>query len=145
MSAHGAGRLHICEGSMEKTQYLQVLQSRAVPQMASWFPESSGIFMHDSAPCHRAKICAEFLHQKGITVLDWPGNSPDLNPIETLWAIVKSRLSKESLMTKNELIAALIKVWHRDSSVTDTCKRLVEQMPQRIRAVIEAKGGNTRY
>ena len=39
------------------------------------------IIMHDGAPCHRSNIVSE---KKKIKTLDWPGNSPDLNPIENL-------------------------------------------------------------
>ena len=42
------------------------------------------IFMQDGAPCHKAKIFGNFLKSKTIQVVDWPGNSPDLNPIENL-------------------------------------------------------------
>ena len=42
------------------------------------------IFMQDGAPCHGSKIVSEFLKEKKIKVLYWPGNSPDLNPIENL-------------------------------------------------------------
>ena len=45
-----------------------------------------------------------------ITVLDWPGNSPDLNLIENLWSIVKNRLRKMDCTTKIKLIEAVIHV-----------------------------------
>ena len=47
------------------------------------------IFMQDGAPCHRSKIVKKFLEENHVTTLDWPGNSPDLNPIENLWAKMK--------------------------------------------------------
>ena len=39
------------------------------------------IFMQDGAPCRRSKVAKTFLAENRIKVLDWPGNSPDLNPI----------------------------------------------------------------
>ena len=45
----------------------------------------SEVFMHDSAPCYKAKKVTRFLEQQQINVLEWPGNSPDLNPIKNCW------------------------------------------------------------
>ena len=135
MSAKEAGRLHVCESNMNKDQYLNVLRTRVIPQIQDWYPNDNAIFMHDSAPCHKAKICTAFLETSGITVLDWPGNSPDLNPIETLWGVVKQRISKIDIPSRNDLISNLIRIWHRDASIVTTCQKLVESMPRRIQAV----------
>ena len=48
------------------------------------FPDGGGIFQPDLAPCHSAKKVQKVLQENGIKVLKWPGNSPDLNPIENL-------------------------------------------------------------
>jgi len=47
------------------------------------YPSSDGYFQQDNAPCHKARIC---------TVLKWPPESPDLNPIEHLWDVVEREL-----------------------------------------------------
>ena len=96
-------------------------------------------------PCHTARRCQTTFRDKGVRVLDWPGNSPDMNPIETLWAIMKQRLRSQTITNKKELIGALIKIWVRDVAVTVTCQRLIASMPERISALIAAKGGHTKY
>ena len=101
--------------------------------------------MQDGAPSHKPKASMTFLHTHNVAVLKWPGNSPDMNPIETLWGIIKNRLRGQTLRTKQEMIAALIKAWHRDDSVITTCQRLIDSMPSRIAALIAAKGGHTQY
>ena len=87
---------------------------------------SESIFMQDGAPAHTAKLtqawCSEHLPSYWAKV-DWPGNSPDLNPIENLWSILADKLSKlPEVSTINSLVIQLKKVWSgidRDSSKFD--------------------------
>ena len=103
------------------------------------------MFQQDSAPCHKAKIITNFFNNNGIVVLDWPGNSPDKNPIENLWAICKKRLTKYNCTTKQKVIEAIIQVWFHDNEAKEMCKTLIESMPNRIQLVIKARGGHTKY
>jgi len=50
------------------------------------------IFQQDLVPAHTAKSTKTWFNDHGITVLDWPANSPDLNPIENLWGIAKRKM-----------------------------------------------------
>ena len=81
----GSGRIHVVEGTMNVQKYISMLQDRMEPQTKEWFGGNDCIFMQDRAPHHTAKACKKHLVDKDIILLDWPGNSPDLNPIETLW------------------------------------------------------------
>ena len=143
MCTKGAGRLHVVERNMNSGQYCHVILSPLVPQIKEWFPGGGYTFMQDGAPCHTSRRSKECLATHQIPVLPWPGNSPDLNPIETLWAIVKRRLRSETVNTKNVLIAGIIKVWLRDATLPETCQKLIASMPARVKAVIKANGGNT--
>ena len=101
------------------------------------------IFMQDNAPAHAAASTRAFLEQRGISILEWPGNSPDLNPIEHLWGWVQNRLPRLLPRNANELWQLVQREWRRVP--TELVRRLFNSMPRRLAAVIEAEGGTTRY
>ncbi len=78
-----------------------------------------------------------------MTVLDWPENSPDLNPIENIWVIFKRKMSDTRPNNAGDLKAAIKATW---ASITpEQCHRLIASMPRHIDAVIHAKGGPIKY
>ena len=80
----------------------------------------------------------------GVQLLKkWPAQSPDLNPIEHLWAILKKKLRGKRFKKEDDLWAAVQREWN--SIPLEKLIKLVDSMPNRIRAVISAKGGPTKY
>jgi len=102
------------------------------------------IVIHDGAPCHRAKIVTDFLKTKNIRLFEWPGNSPDLNPIENFWTVLKNRVAEKHRTSLPSLIKTIKSSWVLDMP-TELCRNLIESMPRRVRAVLEAKGGHTKH
>ena len=70
-------------------------------------------------------------------ILNWPGNSPDLNPIQNLWTVLKDKVSEKQPTSTKELEEAIKAVC--------CCRSLVESMPKSLEAVIKVKGGPTKY
>ena len=126
---------------MNGQKYLDLLKNKLELHMAV---HKCSVFMQKGAPCHRAKIVTQFLKAQKINILDWSGNSPDLNPIENLWTILKNKVSERQPTNAKMLEQAIKEVWVRDISPA-YCRNLVESMPRRLEAVIKAKDGPTKY
>lgn len=142
MSAAGVGPLCFIKGRVNAASYQEILEHFMLPSAEKLYGDDF-IFQHDLAPAHSAKTTGKWFTDHGITVLNWPANSPDLNPIENLWDIVKRKLRDARPNTLDELKAAIEASW---ASITpQQCHRLIASMPRRIEAVISAKGFPTKY
>ena len=144
-TAKGPGRLVIIEGMMNSDQCKAALQSHLLPVLERDFADGDCIFQQDLAPCHTSKKMRTFFEEKDITIIDWPGNSPDLNPIENLWAIIERRIEKTDCSTAQKLISAIIRTWYHIDEVVKICSTLVDSMPKRMKMLIKAKSGHVSY
>lgn len=144
-SVHGPGPLFPVDGMMNSDKYIEVITRKVVPTLKTLWPSGDGIFQQDLAPCHKSRKVMACFGEYDVQCLDWPGNSPDLNPIENLWAILKGRMRKMNCTTKEMMITSLLKIWYKDDEVKLMCQKLVKSMPKRVKQVIKAKGGHISY
>jgi transposase len=100
--------------------------------------------VHDNDGRHHSLVMQQVLEGGGVgAVVNWPANSPDLNPIENLWNWLKNTVAEDLPNTQEELRAALTKAW---GSISSTFVRgYIESMPRRLAEVIAHKGNRTRY
>ena len=126
--------------TMTADRYLRILKRNL-----RWCMTDHKYFMHDHASVHTAHKVTRWFQGKDYTLVTWPGNSPDLNPIENLWSIIKKKVFREGKnLSLPELQATIRRVWDREIDTTHI-KNLVDSMPRRIQNVIDAKGCMTKY
>lgn len=143
MSSAGVGPLCFLKSTVNAAIYQEILEHFMLPSADKLYGDADFIFQQDLAPAHTAKSTKSWFNDHGITVLDWPANSPDLNPIENLWGIVKRKMRDTRPNNADDLKAAIKATW---ASITpQQCHRLIASMPRRIDAVIHAKGAPTKY
>lgn len=136
--------LVVINGTLTGQRYIdQVINPHVVP-----FIQRNGAnftLMDDNARPHRAIIVRNRLQQAGIQTLDWPSRSPDLNPIEHAWDELGRRLNngQHTPTSLAELQQALVREWNGMPQYV--IRRLVTSMRRRCQAVIDARGGHTRY
>jgi transposase len=146
MTFQGSGMFCRIEGRMDQHQYKEILQRDLMyTVMAYDLDPSKLIFQHDNDPKHTAKSVSQWLKLQKFDVLKWPAQSPDLNPIEHLWAGLKRRLNQYESAPKG-----ILELWERieecwASIELEECKKLYESMPRRIQALLAAKGKWTKY
>jgi hypothetical protein len=113
-----------------------------LPAAAGWFgSRGRWLFQQDNAPPHVAVSTRQWLSDHRVQVLQWPTMSPDLNPIENMWAFLKQKLHLRSTLTSREnVIVAVQEIW---SSVEarELCKTLVESMHSRLFNCVRNHGG----
>ncbi len=143
MSSAGVGPLCFLKSTVNAAIYQEMLEHFILPSADKLYGDADFIFQQDLAPANTAKSTKSWFNDHGVTVLDWPANSPDMNPIENLWGIVKRKMRDTRPNNADELKATVKETWA--SIPPQQCHKLITSMPRRIEAVIKAKGAPTKY
>ncbi len=143
MSSAGVGPLCFLKSTVNAAIYQEILEHFMLPSADKLYGDADFIFQQDLAPAHTAKGTKSWFNDHGVTVLDWPANSSDLNPIDNLWGIVKRKMRDTRPNNADDLKATVKETWA--SIPPQQCHKLITSMPRRIEAVIKAKGVPTKY
>jgi hypothetical protein len=152
MSTTGVGRLKVCQGIVNAQKYIDILETKMLASARSLFdPHVNNprrvpdfVYQQDNAPCHTAKVVQKWFKTNKVNVLDWPGNSPDLNPIENLWRRLKIIVAKAKPSNKTALLESIVYAWNHVITPAEL-QKLVDSMTSRCKAVIKSKGYPTKY
>ncbi|KAG2459502.1 TCB1 transposase, partial [Polypterus senegalus] len=139
-SAAGTGKLVRIKGKMTAAMYRDILGENL---LQSALDLRQFIFQQDNDPKHTAKISKEWLQDNSVNVLEWPSQSPDLNPIEHLWRDLKMAVPRRFPSKLMELQRCCKEEWAKLAK--DRCAKLVALYSKRLDAVIAAKGASTKY
>ena len=103
------------------------------------------VLMGDNARPHGARVVTEYLECKEIDRMNWLARSPDISPIKHVWDILQRRISARLVQpqTREDLTRAFIEEWTRIPRLA--IRKLIRSFKSRCRAVIDARGGHTRY
>ena len=125
--------------------YTEFLEQNLIPEIHLLEPglQNKFVFMHDNAPSHASLMARIFLRIHNFTgkrLMNWPANSPDLNPIETLWAIVKANLYEGGKQYNNEN-----DLWDSIKTICfkiepHTVQNLTKSMDERMVTILKDKG-----
>jgi transposase len=146
MSRHGVGNLVRIDGGLNAELYCKILEEDLAASVEFYGDSLANfVFQQDNDPKHTSKLAQKWIADHSVEVLDWPAQSPDLNPIEHLWEYVKRKLADYDAAPTSmyALWERLEKEW--SAIPASVCKDLISSMPRRVKAVLAAKGGYTRY
>jgi transposase len=151
MSWNGPGYIARIDETMDSKLYIQILKEDLQMSVEEWgIAKEDFVYQHDNDPKHTAKVTQAYLEQIHMTeregrLLYWPAQSPDLNPIEHMWAYLKFQLSKYDTRPSSceELWKRISAEWYKIP--VEFRRDLIRSMSRRLMAVHRAKGKHTKY
>lgn len=146
ISPSGVGHACRIDGDMNAELYVQILQGELLWSIDYFGREVKDIiFQQDNDPKHTSRLAYRWFNSASIEVLDWPAQSPDLNPIENLWSCLKRKMASYDAPAESihQLWLRVEEEWENIPS--ELCKTLINSMPSRVQAVLKSKGGYTKY
>ncbi|KAK3505609.1 hypothetical protein QTP70_021308, partial [Hemibagrus guttatus] len=110
-SAKGPGRLIRVKERMNGAMYREILSKNLLPSARALKMKRVWVFQHDNDPKHTARATKEWLHKKHFKVLEWPSQSPNLNPIENLWRKLKIHVAQQQPQNITALEEIYMEEW----------------------------------
>lgn len=120
---------------MDAKVYTNIMQTVMLPYAQEEMP-LKWIMMQDNDPKHTSKLAKNWFSSNRVKLLEWPAQSPDLNPIENLWGDVKEAVFNAKPRNVEELWRVVQSAW--SAIPLERCQRLVDSMPRRCAAVMAA-------
>lgn len=134
------------DGNLNANRYIELLGNNLIHNLNEMLPQG-GFFQHDNAPIHTAGVTRQWLFEHDIAIYPWPAVSPDMNPIENVWARMETILQRNYEIPQNaeELYNTLRFIWNDIMANQNYRQSLVQSMIERVHSLHEASGGYTSY
>ena len=123
--------------------YYDMIKEKVGPAVLEVYPEGNAIFQDDAASIHRTVAALQAVFDTFRFRLENSSQAPktaDIWPVENVWGMIKSKISKKKCENKDDLKKELVKSWRELDSNKDLCRRLVGSIPKRLEAVVMKSG-----
>lgn len=144
ISQRGPTDLIEYHSTVDTEQYIDILE-KAQPSITRLFGNRSFCFQQDGATAHTSKRTQDWIKKNFkhfIPKEDWPGNSPDLNPIENIWAYIEKEVHAKPVRTVTQLRRRIFNAWGRLE--LSQLKPYIDSISDRLKQVEELNGGVVR-
>ena len=142
-SSAGVSDLHLFTGSLYAADLRRIYAAHLLQSTRRLFGSAAWWLLHDNDKRHTGGEVSSWLFSQGVQSLDFPPYSPDLNPIENLWADLKRRVEARNASDIAQLQQHVREEWA--ASDPSLLARLAHSMPARCRAVVANHGHRTSY
>ena len=142
ISSLGTTPLCIFTENLTSERYISILETHLIPTVQVLYG-NDWVLQQDNDPKHTAHRTKQWFTTENVTVLDWPSYSPDLNPIENVWGLIKDEINQKCLLNVDDMKREVVSYW--DSMSHDFIQSFTDSMPRRIQECIQMEGGLTKY
>ena len=142
-SSDMTGVLLVTRGTVDTVKYIEILENGLLPSLDLFgfqLGDPNWFYQQDNARPHTSAAARAWFTERNITLLPWPAKSPDLSPIERLWALLDRRVRGLRIENLEQLEDALVNAWCQIPK--ETLRNLSHCMPRRVARCIAAKGGH---
>ncbi|KAK3542248.1 hypothetical protein QTP86_021468 [Hemibagrus guttatus] len=135
--------LLVINGTMNSAVYQKILKENVRQSVCDLKLKQTWVLQQENDPKHTNKSTSEWLKKNKMKTLEWPSQSPYLNPIEMLWHDLKKVVHAQKLSNVAELQQFCKDEWAKIPP--QRCNRLIASYGKRLIAVVAAKGGPASY
>ena len=144
-SENGFGKIYCFTENLNTDLLCNIYKRTLLPSARKLFgkDDHSWILQEDNDPKHTSQKAETWRYDHQVTRMSWPSQSPDLNPMENVWAVLKANISNHKPTSSKDLISVIQKEWKALDNIF--AKNLILSMKNRIFLILANKGDHILY